>query len=176
MTAAAERDDDAGSRSSLCLATRNTEHGARITDHGCFVCVLCHERPRRRRRSVLIITNAKRARPTNAVPLIDSASFDLFRFVRRRNRAYDDPRARARRRLPIADITGRARASSLSPTVANPACVRYLPTLSPLPPYLIIINNCDQLFFFLGLVDIFRFIHIRVLCVRTYLCARRIFI
>lgn len=51
-----------------------------------FVFAQCHEQQRRRqqRRLVLIITKRKkRSRPTNTVLLIDSASFDLFRFVQR---------------------------------------------------------------------------------------------
>lgn len=54
-----------------------------ITDHGFFVFAKCHKQ--RRRRLVLIITNAKQSHPASTVLLIGSASFDLFRFVRRRD-------------------------------------------------------------------------------------------
>lgn len=54
-----------------------------ITDHGFFVFAKCHKQ--RRRQLVLIITNAKQSHPASTVLLIGSASFDLFRFVRRRD-------------------------------------------------------------------------------------------
>lgn len=54
-----------------------------ITDHGFFDFAKCHKQ--RRRQLVLIITNAKQSHPASTVLLIGSASFDLFRFVRRRD-------------------------------------------------------------------------------------------
>lgn len=65
-----------------------------ILDHGSFVFAECHKQ--RPRRLVLIITNReKQPRPASTVLLIASASFDLFRFVRRR----DDTQSSMRLRL-----------------------------------------------------------------------------
>lgn len=88
--------DDASVRSSfLCpafslqLSCTDTQ---RVADHSCCCFFVQRDEQRQRRlRFVWVITNAKRSRQrvpntANTVLLIDLASFDLLRFVRRRNR------------------------------------------------------------------------------------------